>query len=904
MTVKSKKKAGELDAQTQKGGAQPVGEAQAPCMLAPDPTLLVKVLCTDGATKTIRAKVEAVGPKTSASVTGIADYGTVKPGTYTVKVTALLAPDDKDYVIGAGASVEITLAKGDQRVLELLVEKKNIVTPKLEVEYKVVLLDPKLSAHQEAAEPEKFVADVTYVEVSISETNKAHPYTKGAKFSCTPANVDVFLDVACTQKLTGNLTNVQLPVDTVLKLYLKGTTAGKFKAKLELLDPADGAIRIEKEVIEAMGVVELQMELHEQNLPKIDKLSADPDVNDIKTYHSKLKSLTIPKQIVMSDADKVKKGRWLHAQDGENHARARLVIKKYSKKHWPDGTDAYEIVLTNTADSGALALHSAEWKDAPVAAPKFTVKDLKAKDHEYWVQGSSASDKPISIRLDLGLDRAAGGLAKTPKRNGDWARFTVVKIDDVKVDYTAPASGVVAWNTAEKRFYINLQADPAGRKVTIGAKLSQKIAGVEIHFMLAPHKDNRKKAGWGENMPGTWSCQKLAADLKSTDKAKRKDYLHLSAKTDADGYAKAELTLSRFGGDVFHHGAYIEHDPHLAKYVHGHADLEKKKPVLGADGPIAVWRKVWYQESKPAGLAVPVAQATVDAYKAVFADVELDATVEFDSGSAPARTFYPEYMLKTGSAATTPTANIGSYNKTALSALLVTKASQPIKRHLMVCLYQCDPSGTDIARSAKIVSDQSGQWIDIVVSSDYIVEPAMAGGSMIVQLYWFRQSDPGTQHPIGAGEARIPQPRAGRGQIQVKVPAIAPAPTAADGVFIVAECQKATGYLGESFAVRHTLAVYDSSDQADFFDTITHEFGHSFNQTPRPGAQPASVPKHPDQKDRGQGNHCQVNIGKDAPSKETKYTCVMYDSGPMKWGLHKFCAKCHPYLQVEDFHKP
>ena len=128
----------------------------------------------------------------------------------------------------------------------------------------------------------------------------------------------------------------------------------------------------------------------------------------------------------------------------------------------------------------------------------------------------------------------------------------------------------------------------------------------------------------------------------------------------------------------------------------------------------------------------------------------------------------------------------------------------------------------------------------------------------------------------------------------------------ANPVFVVARCWAPWGpFLGESFG-KHSLIVFDPGDVADFNDTVVHEIGHRFNQTPKPGAQPDSpaIPDQPNQADRGQGNHCQEDIGVDAASGSTKFICVMYDSGPMQWGLHQYCPVCHPYLLVENLHRP
>jgi hypothetical protein len=896
MSGKSSSQAATLDQDMKKGGDGAVDGSVQPCPKAQRPKLLVKVSCDVDGPKTICANVNAVGQKASKAKTGIADFGAVSPGTYTVSVAAILAPDDKDYVILPAATSTVTLAQGDSKTVELKVDKKNIVKPKLELEYKVVMLDRGLGDLQEASQP-KLLPDPTYVELSFSESNKTYPYPGGGKFSCTPENVDVFLDAACTQKLTADLTPQQLPADTKLKLYLRGTKAGKFSAKLELTDPNLPGVRLDEPATEGMGVVELEMLVHQHKRAKLLKLDGKPDDADA------LNALKLPKQAAMADADKVTKmGRLLHAQDSGNFSRARLLIKKYSKKHWPDGTDDYEIVLTQTATTGGLAVHGKEWDDELKDPVKIRVADLKAKEHEFWVEGSSTTSALLDVKLDLGMDRADGGLAKTAKRHGDWAGFTVVKIDEVKVDYQAPASGP-AWDAAQKRFHINLLDDPDGRKITIGAKLGVALADVEVHFMLAPDKDNRKKANWKVDMPKSWTWSDISSSLKHLDKLKYKKFLHLSAKTDATGYAKAELTLSRFGGDKFHPAAYIEQDPHLAKYVHGHAELEKRKPVLAKDGDLTVWRKLWYQVSKAAGFNPPTADATKTAYDEVFVELVLDQVKDFDAGTAPPQTFYPEYMFNLKSKSTAPVANIGDYNKDQLAALLDRPVDQPVKRHLMVCAYQCDPYGTKTGKSEPVETDMSGKYVNIGIAGIlYAVAPEMEnGGSMAVSAHWYRESDK-TEKPIPVTDVRVPRPRQTRGHIQVKLPAIVPPPSVADPVYVVAECNMAKGFLGESFSTRHTLAVYDPKENDDYFDTITHEFGHSFNQTPRPGKQPKSLPKHPKQKDKGQGNHCRVNDGKEG--KETKFQCVMYDAGPMKWGIHKFCPKCQPYVLAENFHKP
>src|SRR5689334_18017540 len=115
---------------------------------------------------------------------------------------------------------------------------KNVVTPKLEAEYLAVPLERKLSAHQDASEAKKFTVDPVYVELSIEESANSPRYATGAKFTCSPDNVEVFFDKKCEDKdklpADGAITDKQLREKPKLQLWLRGKTAGKFTAKFTL----------------------------------------------------------------------------------------------------------------------------------------------------------------------------------------------------------------------------------------------------------------------------------------------------------------------------------------------------------------------------------------------------------------------------------------------------------------------------------------------------------------------------------------------------------------------------------------------------------------------------------------------------------------------------------------------
>ncbi|HEX2955502.1 MAG TPA: hypothetical protein VHO70_01650, partial [Chitinispirillaceae bacterium] len=478
------------------------------------------------------------------------------------------------------------------------------------------------------------------------------------------------------------------------------------------------------------------------------------------------------------------------------------------------------------------------------------------------------------------------------------------EIKEVKVDYTAVAGQAVAWDSATSHFFINTKIDPDGRKIIAGAQLSEPIKDVTIHFMLAPHKDNRKKANWGVDLPSKWKWKDITSFLKHRDKVNRKDLLHFSEKTDASGYAKKELILSRFGGDKFYLCAYIDQDPHCSKFIDGESELKKKKPVMAAQ-PITVRRKFWYQMTKAKGYNPPQPNAAVKAYDRVHTEMALDQTVEFEEATVPAGTFYPEYVVK-GGASNSNVAVISDCNKHAIANnFFKPKADQPVKNHLIVCDKQYDARDGGNLQYARGASSPikralpAGTSIKIVMDKP-VFDPALHGPGMITALYWCSTSSPAAKTNIPVASAKIPCPRANNCEIEVVLPAING--SAADPVYIVAKCFSPWGpYLGESFG-KHSLIVYNPADVVDYNDTVVHEIGHAFNQTPRPNMQPdpTHIPQHPIQADRGHGNHCQEHDLIKRP------ICVMYDSGPLHYmtALHRFCDVCHPYLLVEDLYRP
>jgi len=799
----------------------------------------------------------------------------------------------------------------------LTVKASNVVEPRLEVEYKVVLLDRKLSDHQEAGE-KKIFAEPTYILVSAKQRQAEPKYTKGA-FLKAAANIEAFTDEKCEDKdkldLSQPIPNDKLFGGSPWKLYLKGKTKGKFTLSLELEDPGNPKIRKLGPVKIDMGVVELEMKLHWHDVAAVKALQVDPDTDPVETYYTNLKDKALPDQKAMTDEEKVKTGRLLHAQSNNNNGRAKLVVQKLDASQWPDGTDDYQIFINPTNASGAVELWDKEWEGGAVNFPvgPVTVKDLKAAEKIYWVEGKTATKDFRQVMLDLTLDRPdKDAPAKSPKRNADWARFTVAQIKELKIDYTATPGQAVAWDEPQKRFYINLKADPDGRKITIGAQLSEKLQDVVIHLMLAPDKNNMKTANWGIDLPNgavvtgkaplTWKWKDIDAAVKHKDKADRKDLLHLSAKTNADGYAKLELTLSRFGGDKFQPGAYIEQDPHLAKYIHGHTDLEKKKPKLYKD-TLQVWRRFWYQVVKVEGINAPGFGPAVGQYERVKADMqacpELQVTRTTVDGFNP-KAIYPMYMVRVNGGPNDALV-VSDTNKAQFFTGFAAEADKPIKVPILVCDAQWDPDGDSGLEDRD--EPASSFPLDILMDKR-VLNPPLQGGDLLVSGSW-EAKDWDASANSGAGDWVNPRNgnlsnadlsinanRDDLNKVKVALPAGVGPTTAQTRVWIEnLSVQGANDFLGESFNQR-ILAVYESDTQLkrdDFQNTIVHELGHAFHQVLH-GAPATGIPAHPIQVDMGQGNHCRQETDK----------CVMYDSGPIVGSHNRYCDICHPYLLVQD----
>ena len=796
------------------------------------------------------------------------------------------------------------------------VKEINVVEPKIALEYKVVLWDRGLSAHQKddkgVVEPKLIFADATKIELSLTESSADAPYKKSGRLEAS--HCLVFKDEDCTQAQTFDLAQ-PIAVETLsgapYALWLRGKTRGQFNLKLTLADPADPHIRLRPPASKGMGVVELKMELHEYDEAALLNETFDDKKDTLALHFGALKDKAIPAQVVMSDAKKVWPGRLLHAQKSGSNSRAKLVVKKLDASQWPAGCDDYLIHLNRTVKSGAVALYAAETEGDPMTFPTpragQKVSALTA-DTIYWVEGGAACSAWRNAELDLTLSRPETSpdctLAAEAKRHADWARFTVMKVKEIKLDYKAAADEANAWDSAENRFFVNLKDDPDGRKIKLVAEIEPKLEGVPIHFMLAPQKDNGLKANWGVDLPATWKWGAIEDGVKHKDRDAHNKLLHSTKKTNAEGKAEIEVTLSRFGGDIFEPGAYIIQDPHLAKYVKDHADLGKRKPVL-ASHTITVWKKFWYHEVKVSGIDVADFGDAADTYKDVKMEMVAAPVVTVSEASANKlrpQVLYHKYQLsyyvdKNANAYVNNYPDdeswglmVGNEHQAKLFALAKPAKNMPVKLPVMTVHALWKPDGTSASKDLAW-----SEALPLAATLDKnALNPPLQGGDLLASGSWEAEdfdaaADGGKgawvnqrQGELLGTDVFLNTGRSDPREVCIDWPAavVQAAQTRIKFTGLTFRCARYV--LGTSYQ-EGVINAYTPNDVQDFINTINHEIGHSLGQVEK--SPPAGVPTHPLQYDKS-GSHCNY---------ENK-ACVMYESGPEPKSLNRYCPTCHPYV--------
>lgn len=793
------------------------------------------------------------------------------------------------------------------------VKEINVVEPLIQVEHRVVVFDQKLTKHQKSSEPEKFRPTPTFIDLSATKRIDAPAYAKTAMLVAAPALVEFYTDEACKKRFdaTKPIGFDKLTGAQPLRLYLKALTTGTFQMQLTLAPSGDAHVIVEHPSQVPMGVVQLRMDLHKHDEKAVAALRVDPDV---ATYHADLEALVLPVPIVMTKKEAIADGRLLHLQDGtESFGRARLLVKKLIASEWPAGVDNYKLVLTLSNPpngAGAIKVFDKDCKENPAGVElplpvELKVADLLAAEKDLWIEGATTSDAWRSIRLDLGFDRAEPAsrnhvpiAAKALKRNADWVRFTVVQITNLEVVYKPKAGKAVAWEPGTNRYFVNVQKDPAARAMKISAQLTPVLEGVKLHLMLAPHEHNRQVGNWGIDMPAAWTWEAISADVKHKDRKLRSAYLSYDAVTDKDGKAKKTVVLSRFGGDKFWPAAHLPQDPHLAKFVDGHATLGLRKPAVRAN-PVEVYRRFWVQKIAVAGIPAQGFAGATAQYTAVKAEMitvpDLTLSAATVGGFKPTA-IYPRYMIEVNGgvadALVVSEPNKGNFFKT-----FKIDSDKPNTTPILVCDAQWDPGGETAAQ------DVPGQLDNAYpVAFDVgkkVLDPPLQGGKLVVSGNWVAHDWDAVNATwvnertvkVRTGDVTIVAGRTTLRHVQLNIPAsitVIPGRTSLRIDDLVVKF--ANKYLGESFKKR-ILAVFEPTDPGDFQNTIAHELGHSFAQVVRGNGGVAGLPPHPEQIDAGQGNHCNHNVNE----------CVMFASKqPQAARLNNYCDVCKPYVLVQN----
>jgi hypothetical protein len=482
-------------------------------------------------------------------------------------------------------------------------------------------------------------------------------------------------------------------------------------------------------------------------------------------------------------------------------------------------------------------------------------------------------------------------------------------------------------SSGQYKQYINLDHDlegsvkrhpQFGREIVLRARVKQKngntdqLAGVGVRFTFK-RTDGPLRKNHAPNA-AVW----MGADLTGAQKegfGSANGKAEITARTDGKGWTSAvSFFCSQYAGDQFVF----------------HAELAPGTPGAKGSGtlnssPYLVARRFWYQMTYAKGSNPPQPGKAATAYGQVDAEMLKSNTKVFEKKDLPAglqpRTFMPRYMLA-ANGGNSEVAVIGAHNKDKFPPMQTTEADKPLKAHLIVCEFQCDPA--DASPVADFPLSKNGQSVTIPNASGSIVcKPALAGGNLVVQGEWATVATPWTKRgTLTDDNITIDSARADTLDVKITLPADAPTPTAAANVFVRLKVQTAADFLGESFGKAQILCVYsptatagDQGSEVDFNDTVAHELGHMWSQTPRPGVQPASMKDHPLQYDAhgGQGPHCRhgstvaagpvhwhnANENKPVPKKGD---CIMFHTFS-KACKHEFCVTCKSYLRLQDMAK-
>lgn len=554
-----------------------------------------------------------------------------------------------------------------------------------------------------------------------------------------------------------------------------------------------------------------------------------------------------------------------------------------------------------------------------------------------------SDSKPPTPPADKGGDKAAACTTEEcPLKKIQYEIVEIVEVvsqdtekwvQGVAMDPTdlSPFSGSVVRadkDGSDGKQYINLEHDVEtkakrhpeyGRAVVLRARIKRKdgakenLAGVNVDFSFKRTDGPDRTDPPGE--PAVW----VGTDLVGNEKegyGSANGTAKTSAASDDKGWTSAVwFYLSQLGGDKF------EMSAKLAPGTNGDTAKEVKTP-----NKYVVWRRFWYQMTYATGYNPPQPTAAEGAYKTLAAEMVKANTKVYTKADLPAdlqdRTFYPEFHFKQGGG-NSQVGVIGSHNKDEFAKMHVEEIERPYKAHLIICEQQCDPRGASAVGVHKLVANNAPVTLGAGTGGNIISKPALKSGALVIVGEWGLAETPWTKGgDLTDANIEIDAARASTLTVNIKLPAAAPAPTAAAPVFVKLQLNTAKGFLGESFGKGQILCVYRPTaaagkpgSEVDYNDTVAHEEGHMWHQTATPGNQPASLKNHPLQHvgHGGSGSHCRhgatVAAGavnwQDATEKTPEPQsgdCISFFTYSASCS-HKFCPVCARYLRLQDMTK-
>lgn len=418
------------------------------------------------------------------------------------------------------------------------------------------------------------------------------------------------------------------------------------------------------------------------------------------------------------------------------------------------------------------------------------------------------------------------------------------------------------------RQYINIDRDVEGvakrhpeygRRITFRARVkradgkTEKLAGVKVIFSSTCTKAaNRLTADakiWAD------------ADLTGTQKdgfVSKGGKAEKVIETDAKGWtSQLSFYVSQYAGDQYKFSAKL----------HPSVKVARRRPPMPTKNYV-VWRKFWYQMTYAQGYNPPVPTTAVDAYKEIYAEmakatpgIKQFRESDITNADLKPRTFVKEYMVKQGGSATKNVAVIG-YHNTSLFKAMRPSTAHKLTSNLIVAEYQCDSVDTDCATAVSVFElTRSPQEITITGAKIICKPPLKANSKLVIRGEWSKSS--ARWHREGYltdSDIEIDAGRSALNKIKVKKPSGA---GARDKVFIKLKILATKSFAGCAAGDGQVVCVYKGTPSGfgstkDFNETVTHELGHLFNQTPKSAKKPPSLKNHQWQYvgHGGSGSHC------------------------------------------------